>query len=160
MNNASAALKVAAGLFLTIALITIVVVLFISAQEATKTAQNNFSGIQKELDQTQYAVYDNTNISGSQVVSSLRKFKDQGSFGIQVLTGKNPSGMWYFHQVNNTASVDSTDYGSVSKDAASGSFSDALDQSSNNYINPTGTFKSEVIRDRSNVVRALVFRQN
>ena len=36
MNNASSALKVAAGIFLTIALITIVVLLFISAQEATK----------------------------------------------------------------------------------------------------------------------------
>lgn len=45
MNNASSALKVAAGIFLTIALITIVVLLFISAQEATKTAQNNFADI-------------------------------------------------------------------------------------------------------------------
>ncbi|WP_411343751.1 ABC transporter permease [Paenibacillus sp. WLX1005] len=160
MNNASAALKVAAGLFLTIALITIVVVLFISAQEATKTAQNNFSGIQKELDQTQYAVYDNTNISGSQVISSLRKFQDQESFGIQVLTGKNPSGTWYFHQVNTTASADSTDYGTVSTDKAGGTFADALAQSSGNYINPTGTFKSQIIRDRSNVVRALIFKQN
>ncbi|PWW35996.1 hypothetical protein DET56_11128 [Paenibacillus pabuli] len=36
MNNASSALKVAAGIFLTIALITIVVLLFISAQEGPK----------------------------------------------------------------------------------------------------------------------------
>ncbi|MFD1886673.1 ABC transporter permease [Paenibacillus wenxiniae] len=160
MNNASAALKVAAGLFLTIALITIVVVLFISAQEATKTAQNNFSGIQKELDQTQYAVYDNTNISGSQVVSSLRKFKDQNGFGIKVKTGKNPTGNWYFNEVNTTSSVDSVDYGSVNTTKPSGSLADAMDQASGNYINPTGTFKSEIVRDRSNVVRALIFSQN
>lgn len=160
MNNASSALKVAAGLFLTIALITIVVVLFISAQEATKTAQNNFSSIQKELDQTQYAVYDNTNISGSQVVSSLRKFQDQKSFGIQVITGRNKTGSWYMHEVNTTASPDSTEYGSVNSSTAGGTFKDALDETSNNYINPTGTFKSEIVRDRSNVVRALIFTQN
>jgi len=160
MNNASSALKVAAGLFLTIALITIVVVLFISAQEATKTAQNNFSGIQKELDQTQYAVYDNTNISGSQVVSSLRKFQDQDSFGVKVVTGKNKAGTWYFHEVNTAGSADSPDYGSVNQAQASGTFSKAIEQSSNDYINPTGTFKSEIVRDRSNVVRALVFTQN
>ncbi|WP_322906722.1 ABC transporter permease [Paenibacillus campi] len=160
MNNASAALKVAAGLFLTIALITIVVVLFISAQEATKTAQNNFSGIQKELDQTQYAVYDNTNISGSQVVSSLRKFKDQAGFGIKVMTGKNPTGIWYFNEVNTASSVDSVEYGTVSSSKPSGSLADAMEQMSGNYINPTGTFKSEIVRDRSNVVRALIFKQN
>lgn len=72
MNNASSALKVAAGIFLTIALITIVVLLFISAQEATKTAQNNFADIQTELSQVAFTVYDGTTISGSQVTNAPR----------------------------------------------------------------------------------------
>ena len=95
MSNAQKALVMAAGIFLAIALITIAVVLFTSAQEATKTAQNNFSSIQTELSQTAFTVYDNTMVSGSQVVNALRKFSDEDQFGIQVTTGKNPAGQWY-----------------------------------------------------------------
>jgi sensor domain CHASE-containing protein len=49
MSNAQKVLVMAVGIFLAIALITIAVVMFISAQEATKAAQNNFSNTQTEL---------------------------------------------------------------------------------------------------------------
>ncbi|ODP26613.1 hypothetical protein PTI45_04018 [Paenibacillus nuruki] len=158
MNNASTALKVAAGIFLTIALITIVVILFMSAQEATKTAQSNFAQIQTELSSTSYTVYDNTKVSGSQVLNSLRKYQTDEQFGIQVKTGKNPSGVWYFTTVNTSTSSDQ--YGSVETGKPAGALTSAQDQSSSNYINPSGTFHSEIIRDKSNVIRAIVFEQN
>ncbi|EXX87036.1 hypothetical protein BG52_05180, partial [Paenibacillus darwinianus] len=90
MSNAQKALVMAAGIFLAIALITLAVVLFISAQDSTKAAQSSFSNIQTELSQTAFTVYDNTTLSGSQVVNALRKFRDQDQFGIQIVTGKNP----------------------------------------------------------------------
>lgn len=76
MSNAQKALVMAAGIFLAIALITLAVVLFTSAQDSTKAAQSNFSNIQTELSQTAFTVYDNTTLSGSQVVNALRKFSD------------------------------------------------------------------------------------
>ncbi|WP_138493481.1 ABC transporter permease [Paenibacillus pinistramenti] len=157
MNNASSALKVAAGIFLTIALITIVVILFISAQEATKTAQNNFSDIQTELAQASFTVYDDTTISGSQVTNALRKYKGKLQFGIEVKTGKNTTGQWYGYKldVSNTAS---SSYGSVLNDSAA-SIGSTWDEASNEYVNPSGKFKAEVIKDSSNVVRGLVFTQ-
>jgi hypothetical protein len=105
MNNASSALKVAAGIFLTIALITIVVILFISAQEATKTAQNNFSDIQTELSQAAFTVYDGTTISGSQVTNALRKYKDKDQFGVFIATGKNKAGQWYGNVLEKDGSI-------------------------------------------------------
>lgn len=156
MNNASSALKVAAGIFLTIALITIVVVLFVSAQEATKTAQNNFSDIQTELSQASFTVYDDTTVSGSQVTNALRKFKDRDQFGIQVITGKNHQGEWYGSILN--ISGNSDDFGSVINRSLA-DISSSWNESLNEYVNPSGKFKAKVIKDNSNVVRGLIFTQ-
>ncbi|WP_018752833.1 hypothetical protein [Paenibacillus sanguinis] len=158
MNNASSALKVAAGIFLTIALITIVVILFVSAQEATKTAQTHFSDIQTELSQASFTVYDDTTISGSQVTNALRKFNDRQQFGVLVKTGKNSGGEWYGDILNVNVPEGSEKYGSVigpSHADIGNSWNEIL----NEYVNPSGKFKARVIKDRSNVVRGVVFTQ-
>lgn len=151
MNNASSALKVAAGIFLTIALITIVVILFISAQEATKTAQNNFSDIQTELSQAAFTVYDGTTISGSQVTNALRKYKNKEQFGIRVITGKNTRGQWYGNTLGNDGIVD----GQLRNET----IVDSMDESNPNYVNPSGKFKATIITDPSNVIRGITFDQ-
>lgn len=158
MSNAQKALVMAAGIFLAIALITIAVVLFTSAQEATKTAQNNFSSIQTELSQTAFTVYDNTMVSGSQVVNALRKFSDEDQFGIQVTTGKNPAGQWYGKVINTGVPVDSVTYGSV-VGPAPGSLADAIDEADPDYVNPSGKFKAQLVKDSSNVIRGIIFLQ-
>ncbi|MBE7680653.1 MULTISPECIES: ABC transporter permease [Paenibacillus] len=161
MNNASSALKVAAGIFLTIALITIVVLLFISAQEATKTAQNNFADIQTELSQAAFTVYDGTTISGSQVTNALRKYADKDQFGIQVITGKNKGGQWYGNELNISQDVNNADYGSViAPDNKVGSINQTMSEKDNQYVNPSGKFKAVIVKDKSNVVRGLIFQQS
>lgn len=158
MNNASSALKVAAGIFLTIALITIVVILFVSAQEATKTAQNNFSDIQTELSQASFTVYDDTTVSGSQVTNALRKFKDRDEFGIQIKTGKNGTGQWYGDILRINGTLTNEEYGSVSGTSLA-DIGNTWNEKLNEYVNPSGKFKAKVIKDNSNVVRGLVFTQ-
>ncbi|MEN1986007.1 MULTISPECIES: ABC transporter permease [Paenibacillus] len=161
MNNASSALKVAAGIFLTIALITIVVLLFISAQEATKTAQNNFADIQTELSQAAFTVYDGTTISGSQVTNALRKYADKDQFGIQIITGKNAAGQWYGNELNISRDVNNADYGSViAPDNKVGSINQTMNEKDNQYVNPSGKFKAIIVKDKSNVVRGLIFTQS
>ncbi|WP_145950136.1 ABC transporter permease [Paenibacillus sp. Y412MC10] len=159
MNNAQSALKMAAGFFLVIALITIAVVMFISAQEATKSAQENFSDIQTELSQTAFNIYNGTTVSGSQVTNAIRKYKGKGQFGVQVKTGKNPAGSWYSQVVNITGSEGTTGYGSITGEAATGTLAKAADESSNDYINPSGKFDASVVVDNSGVVRGLIFKQ-
>ncbi|CAM4255524.1 ABC transporter permease [Paenibacillus sp. FSL H7-0942] len=161
MNNASSALKVAAGIFLTIALITIVVLLFISAQEATKTAQNNFADIQTELSQAAFTVYDGTTISGSQVTNALRKYADKEQFGIKVITGKNVAGQWYGNQLNISQDLNNADYGSViGPEDKVGIINQTMSEKDNQYVNPSGKFKAIIVKDRSNVVRGLIFQQS
>jgi len=161
MGNAQKALVMAAGIFLAIALITIAVVLFISAQEATKTAQNNFSNIQTELSQTAFTVYDNTVVSGSQVVNALRKFSDKDQFGIQILTGKNRSGSWYGKTIDTTSKIDDPNYGSVVDNIPpTGKMAEAIDEAKPDYVNPSGKFRSKIVMDSSNVIRGIIFIQN
>lgn len=163
MSNAQRALLIAAGLFLTIALITLVVNLFGSAQDASKQAQNEFAGIQTELAEQAYMVYDNTILSGSQVVNALRKFKDKGSFGVQVRTGKNIAnsniGSWYHKHVIVTSDPEDVNYGQVSPIEPDGTLAKATNEVNEDYINPSGKFKSKLIRDKSNAIRAIVFNQ-
>ncbi|MBT2763089.1 ABC transporter permease [Paenibacillus sp. ISL-20] len=152
MNNASSALKVAAGIFLTIALITIVVILFISAQEATKTAQNNFSDIQTELSQAAFTVYDGTTISGSQVTNALRKYKDKDQFGVFIATGKNKAGQWYGNVLEKDGSI-------PNPDSRQGNIDFVMDEKSPEYVNPSGKFKATIVKDDSNVIRGIKFDQ-
>ncbi|WP_028545447.1 hypothetical protein [Paenibacillus taiwanensis] len=158
MNNAQSALKVAAGIFLTIALITIVVLLFVSAQEATKTAQNEFSSIQTELSKASFTVYDNTTVSGSQVVNAIRKFNQKEQFGIRVITGKNKvanashPGISYGYDVN----LDGTINNAIMPNSA---ILLATTESLDTYVNPSGKFKASLIVDSSNVTRGIVFDQ-
>jgi len=161
MGNAQKALVMAAGIFLAIALITIAVVLFISAQEATKTAQNNFSNIQTELSQTAFTVYDNTVVSGSQVVNALRKFSDKDQFGIQIMTGKNRSGSWYGKTIDTLSKIDDPNYGSVVDTIPpTGKMAEAINEAKPDYVNPSGKFRSRIIMDSSNVIRGIIFEQN
>lgn len=164
MESAKRALLFAAGLFLTIALIVMFVVMFVSAQDASKTAQNSFSDIQTELSATQFTIYDNTNVSGSQVVNALRKFYMKDQFGVIVVTGKdknknNKEGTLYTSENNykegflNSLPTDHK-YSSYKK-----SITDVTNESSDAYVNPSGKFKANIIYDDNNVVRLIKFEQ-
>ncbi|MDQ0110654.1 ABC transporter permease [Paenibacillus harenae] len=160
MNNAQRALLIAAGLFLTIALITLVVNLFGSAQEASKQAQDDFSSMQTELSAAAFDGYDNTTMTGSQVLNALRKFGGRSNFGIQVITGKNQaassSGTWYYNTINVDSS--NTSYGTKTGIGVN-VLTSALDETNPHYINPSGKFKGTVIRDKNGAVSGIVFDQ-
>ncbi|OMF76752.1 ABC transporter permease [Paenibacillus glucanolyticus] len=150
-SNATAALKLGAAVFLTIALITIVVSLFISSTDAVKEGQTQFSSIQTQLSQTRYNIYENTTLSGSQVMNAVRQFNNETQFGVYVQTGKN--GVTYYGNTFNqtTGEIDGT--------AKNTNLQPAQDETNNNYINPSGKFKSSVVRDANNMVRGIVFIQ-
>ncbi|MFB5678800.1 ABC transporter permease [Paenibacillus terreus] len=137
MSTAAKALLGASGLFLAIALITLSVTLFGTAQEGAKQAQTEFSSIQTELSGQSYAGYDNTIVTGSQVVNAIRKFGNKETFTIKVTTKKNTGGTTY----------------------TKGSVGGTTDVTSNEYVNPSGQFKSVIVRDVNNVVTGIEFSQ-
>ncbi|EJW13874.1 ABC transporter permease [Paenibacillus alvei] len=162
MNVAKKALFVAAGLFLAIALITLVVNLFDSASEATKAAQNDFSEVQETLAATKFNLYENGIQTGSQVKAAIRKFAKLESFGVQVNTGKNKNngqaGAWYGNTVSLGSGPSDPSYGTVVK-GGNGKMENAENELLNDYINPSGQFKGQIIRDSNNAIRGIIFTQ-
>ncbi|WP_145142291.1 ABC transporter permease [Paenibacillus sp. Y412MC10] len=150
-SNATSALKIGAAVFLTIALITIVVNLFMSATDAVKEGQTQFSKIQTQLSQTRYNIYEDTTLTGSQVMNAVRQFNNENQFGVFVQTGKN--GMTYYGNTFNQTS------GEIEGTAKNTNILPAQDEANNNYINPSGKFKSSVVRDANNMVRGIIFVQ-
>lgn len=158
-DTSSEGLKFGSGLFLSIAFITVAALVFYVALDGAKTAAQKFTGLNTELSQSEYIFYDNSKVSGSQVLNSIRKYAgDNSEFGISVKTGKATASVWYGRTVNTSASPGSPEYGAIIG-AGTGNQNKATDETSVDYINPNGTFISQVIKDQNNVVRAIVFKQ-
>ncbi|AGA60031.1 hypothetical protein Theco_4029 (plasmid) [Thermobacillus composti KWC4] len=158
-TNASKALYFGASLLLTIALITIGVMVFLNAQDGAKTATKKFSGLNVELSQAEFVAYDNSVVSGSNVVNAIRKYTGPNyEFGISVKTGKASTAVWYGRQLNTTVPPGTAGYGSVIGNGT-GTISNAQNETSSDYVNPNGTFTSQIVKDENNVVRGIVFVQ-
>lgn len=143
----------AASLLFTIAAIVIGNNAYTPAADAAKTSQTEFSTLATEITEQKYMSYDNQTVSGSSVISALRKFEAQGKsqqIALYVETGKNSgAGTWYYSSfVGSSVSTSST------TDLAL-----ATKPTDNNYINPSGLFDSSIERDKNGVVRAVRFVQ-
>lgn len=152
MGTISKALIFGASLLFALALITIAVVAFGPATESSKSATSDFSTVTNELKDQKYLIYDNTTISGSQVVNAIRKFKAEGvkeDLAIQVTTGVN-GGVWYYNSFTEVSGIEK----------GGGILPEKINISTDvEYINPSGEFTAEVKRDTNSVIRAVIFKQ-
>ncbi|MEK4363993.1 ABC transporter permease [Paenibacillus sp. FSL M8-0212] len=155
-ENTGVGIRVAAGIFLTIMLITIVVIITISSQDAAKQGQTKMAAITTQLSDTEYQTYSNTTLSGSQVLNAVRQYMNQEQFGVQVITGKQkptqPKGTFYGDVFNDIGEITPNSGGILS-------LANAEKQSANEYINPSGKFRSSIVRDKNNMIRGIVFEQ-
>jgi len=146
-DNSSDALKFGGGLFLTIAFITTCALVFFIAQDGQKTATKKFTSLNTELSQSEFSSYENSTVSGSMVLNSIRKYTgDTNEFGISVKTGKAPGPVWYGREINDDVPIGSSGYGSVIGNGT-GSQAVANDETRVDYINPNGSFTSTVLKD-------------
>lgn len=151
MGSASTAVKWIAGLLMTIVLITVVLNVFKPAADAGKESSKDTQGIIKELQEQTFLPYDNNEVSGSQVIGTLRKFETQGkdqTIGLYVETGRS-GGTWYYSQFTGDQVVASS----------TTSLEKAVKSTDSQYINPSGRFDSNIERDSNGVIRAIKFVQ-
>ncbi|MEF2964210.1 ABC transporter permease [Paenibacillus sp. M1] len=160
-ENTGVGIRVAAGIFLTIMLITIVVIITISSQDAAKQGQTKMASITTQLSDTEFNTYNNTTLSGSQVLNAIRQYMNLEQFGIQVTTGKQ------IFEGEDQTSFYGNDFeeenGIISKigddDDKNTELDKALNESFDEYINPSGKFKSYIVRDKNKMIRGIVFTQ-
>ena len=146
MENSLKGLMLAAGIIITCIIISLG---FYIAREASDTASSGtgqINELQAEVSDTSKTMYENTEVSGSEVINVIRKFSDE-MIGVKVQTKKNTS--YYIYQFNDTD-------GSL-KNASSLDYKSAQNVTSSNYINPTGRFLGTVVRDANGTITGLSF---
>ncbi|PQP80370.1 ABC transporter permease [Paenibacillus sp. PCH8] len=149
MNNVPDWLKVAAGIFLTVLLITFVYYLTTTAQEKSKEAADEMNGIFNAMSDAKYTQYTSGPKTGSQVVNAIRQYAKKPQFGIKVITGKGDTSFY-----GNPFTSDGTVTAQKSND-----FAKAENPTSSAYINLSGSFEPKVIRDANSVVVGIEFTQ-
>ena len=148
MENSLKGLMLAAGIIITCIIISLG---FYIAREASDTASSGtgqINELQAEFADTSKTMYENTEVSGSEVINVIRKFSDE-MIGVKVQTKKNTS--YYIYQFSDTD-------GSL-KNASSLDYKSAQNVTSSNYINPTGRFLGTVVRDANGTITGLSFVQ-
>ena len=148
MENSLKGLMLAAGIIITCIIISLG---FYIAREASDTASSGtgqINELQAEFADTSKTMYENTEVSGSEVINVIRKFSDE-MIGVKVQTKKNTS--YYIYQFSDTD-------GSL-KNTSSLDYKSAQNAASANYINPTGRFLGAVVRDANGTITGLSFVQ-
>ena len=161
MEAPGKALIFGAGLFLVLALIGLAVNVFSPSTDAAKSATSDFSNTTTELKDQKYLIYENTTISGSQVMNALRKLETDAkalNIGLFVQTKKDLStGTWYYSSF-------AKDTGKVEESVPTGTtatnpLAPTQDINDTRYVNPSGNFAASVERDSNGVIRAVKFIQ-
>lgn len=146
MENSLKGLILAAGTIITCLVISLG---FFIAKEAKTSAMNGagqISSLNSEFMESDKIIYDGTQISGSEVINTIHKFSDD-RLAIIVTTNRNTTNYNYSYDSKNGEFELTGTYG-ISDDPAEPE-----------YINPSGRFKSEVIRDINGAIVELKFEQ-
>ncbi len=145
MENSLKGLILAAGVVITCIVVGLGFYLSREASNSGNEAISQIAGMTAEYSEIEKTMYDNTVVSGNEVISAISKFDDEiseGSFTITVYTGKKDEKS-----------------GGISFDSKSCDISSTKAKNSTNYINPEGRFNGEIIRDENGMISSLVFRQ-
>jgi len=162
-NSSISFWKIAVTILLAAILIGVV---FLIARQGKSVVNEKLEVINHAISENQsdgYLIYENTKISGNEVMSVIKKAVDnKDSVCIRVITGMN--------QTSNSSKW--TDY-NYKGEETTGSFqitpiSAAVNKpipnaegrvTDENYVNPTGMFQCEVKRDANGTLVALIFTQ-
>lgn len=157
MENSLKGLLLAAGTVITCIVIGLG---FYIAREARDTASRSAGQIAKlnaEFSESDKLIYDNINVSGTEVVNAINKFKND-DMGVIVSTRKSTDITYNRVLVANASNDGTTTY--TLGGTATNKIKDAQNINHNNYINPNGQFLGQILRDNNGVVIGIKFTQN
>lgn len=155
MENSLKMLMIGAAVAITLAVITAGFFILRQGQGIMKSSTEKISSISADIEETEFTIYDDQTVSGSEVVNVVRKYKNE-RIAVFVATGKDSNGAWY----NNSATgISNGDYEGSIISSSPEDFSSMIDESKNEYVNPNGKFKGKVLRNANNTIIGLYFTQ-
>ncbi len=148
MENSLKGLILAAGTIITCVVISLGFYISREAKDTAAGGTNQINKLSMEFAESDKIIYDNATVSGSEVINVIKKFSNE-KLSVYVKTNKAEVFYGYRVDLNN---------GNITE-ASSQNVSEALKESSNQYINPYGNFNGSIIRDANDVITAIVFEQ-
>lgn len=155
MENSLKMLMIGAAVAITLAVVTSGFFILRQGQGILKSSTSKISEISSDIEETEFTIYQDQEVSGSEVVNVIRKYENE-RIGIYVETGKDSSGSWYINSISN---VDSDDLVGEISSSSTTDFSNIIDESEKEYVNPNGRFLGKVIRNENKSVIGLYFVQ-
>ncbi len=138
MNKGLKIIEIAAALFITVIVISIGFYLLNSGEDASKVVNNKISSANIKISESGKTKYENTELSGADVINAIRGNADNIIVSVQTITTAD-------------GSVTSNDYSIEQPYSAT--------PSDKNYINPNAKFIGSLERNSNDVITKLVFTQ-
>lgn len=148
MENSLKGLILAAGTIITCIVISLGFYISREARDTAASGAGQISKLNAEFNESDKVMYDGLNVSGSEVVNVVNKFKN-GDIAIQVNTKKSSN---YYDNVLDDDMTQIIGTSSNSIKTAQNSLSDA-------YINPNAQFQGSIVRDVNNTIIGILFAQ-
>lgn len=148
MDNSLKGLILAAGTIITCIVISLGFYISREARDTAASGAGQISKLNAEFNESDKVMYDGLNVSGSEVVNVINKFKN-GDIAIQVNTKKCAT---YYDNV-----LDDKQTEIIGKSSAS--VKTAQNSLSSSYINPNAQFLGSIIRDVNNTIIGIIFAQ-
>lgn len=148
MENSLKGLILAAGTIITCVVISLGFYISREAKNTASTGTNQINKVNTEFAESDKTIYDGTNISGSEVVSVIKRLEGEQT-GVYVKTTESNTFYGYEFNIDSGELVQMTTNKYTSTDA-----------SSKQYINPYATYIGEVVRNSNNAITGLIFTQN
>ncbi|WP_152392582.1 hypothetical protein [Paenibacillus guangzhouensis] len=167
MENISTGLKWAIGIIVTLLIIAAGISVYLVANGYFTRAQQQTTSQSQMLSQAEYAIYDNKNVTGKDVIDAATRYQDRPEFSVIVRTRINKTGYYTKSSYTNSLySKNSNNAGAFAvKGAESGldtgiSTTAMTDPSKlESYVNPTGIFSANIYHDENGEVRLVEFVQ-
>lgn len=156
-NNIGKALWIGVGILFFIAVVSLGLSMLDQGRSIAQDQSDNLSDIQKRLSNSQFDIYDNQSLSGSQVLGAIKSFREFSDvFSIRVTTNKGTT--VYLNSA--TFSDASVTLGTAIADATTeGAIKNARTETNGAYINPVATFDSQIRKDANGVISGIEFTQ-
>lgn len=148
MDNSLKGLILAAGTIITCIVISLGFYISREARDTAASGAGQISKLNAEFNESDKVMYDGLNVSGSEVVNVINKFKN-GDIAIQVNTKKCST---YYVNVLDDKQTGINGSSSASIKTAQNSLSSV-------YINPNAQFLGSIIRDVNNTIIGIIFSQ-
>lgn len=156
-NNISKALWIGVGILFFIGVVSLGLSLFNRGRDVTQKQSDSLSDLEKTLAESEYASYDNRTVSGAEVLSAIKNYRDKSStFAISVTTKKGT--VVYLNNASFGSNV-VTLGSAVDEMTIENQIKQARDEADGSYINPIAKFDSALRKDKNGVIAGIIFTQ-